>query len=102
MMFYNDSVNTIFGKKITNIIFGNNSTNTIFGNDSVEIRGIIVQGLGAVFSGFILAIAIFWGLVGGGIRNVNRSVYEVSYILVLLFFYICLTVYCILTLLPSI
>jgi len=82
------------------LMFYTNLINLIFGSETKEIRKNILQIIGVTYTGFILTMAIFWGLMAGKVRNISRAVYRQSYLLVLLFFYIGLAVCCILAQLP--
>lgn len=68
----------------------------IFGTEETVVRKNILDLIGVIFTGFILMITIFWALMAGKVKLVSRTVYHQSYLLVLLFFYIGLAVYCIL------
>jgi hypothetical protein len=74
----------------------NDIVKIIFGGESQLIRTNILNMLGVIFTGFILVIAISWGLIAGNVGNVNKTVYFQSYILAGLFFYIAAAFYCIL------
>ena len=78
------------------LMYQNNIVKIIFGNESQLIRTNILNLLGVIFTGFILVIAISWGLIAGKVGNVNKTVYFQSYILTGLFFYIAAAFYCIL------
>lgn len=74
----------------------NELVKNIFGDESQLIRTNILNMLGVIFTGFILIIAISWGLIAGKVKNVQKAVYFQSYILAGLFFYIAASFYCIL------